>query len=805
MPASPDIDLRPIAQDLKLDLVQVQNVVRLLDDGNTVPFITRYRKELTRNLDEDAIRAIQLQARSRRQLADRAAQILRAIEGQSKLTPQLRKAIESADSLKRLEDLYLPFRPKRRTRAQAARDLGLQSIADQIWNATAPTPTLEQLWAAAVRSNPEIADLETAQRGTSDILAEQIAEQPDVRAAARQVARLSGRLAVTSKGTASEKSREFADYFDYSESLRKIPPHRVLAINRGERGGHLRVRFEWDARWVLNQIDRELKLQQKVHATFLTTCVQDAISRLLHPSLERELRREATEQAERHAVSVFAKNLRNLLLQPPMTDKRILAIDPGLRTGCKLAVLDEFGDCVYHDLIYVTGNTEKRAANRSKLEQILRDHECHVVAIGNGTACRETEELVSELAAESSWDINYVIVNEAGASVYSTSPLAGEEFPDLDATVRGTISIGRRLRDPLSELVKIDPQHIGVGMYQHDVSPKHLEQSLDEVIESCVNYVGVDLNTASVALLRRVSGFNQSIARKVVERRAADGPFQSRQELLSVSGIGEAIFTQSAGFLKVTTGKEPLDNTWIHPESYSAAHRLLQRLQIPVAEALSSESTDRLRDHIRQLDTNSVARDLKIGVPTLQDILQSLMRPGRDPRIDLPAVEFRKGILKLEDLTVGMELRGTVLNVVDFGAFVDIGLKDSGLVHISKMSKQFVQSPHECVAVGDTITVWVLDIDPQRRRVSLTMIPPEEPTQVPAQAASRGKPASAPTDTKRKRKSVQRKSQSDSTGDSSKPSDSPPAAVGATAGKQPLKGFDQLKSVWEQSRGSEPH
>ncbi len=422
---------------------------------------------------------------------------------------------------------------------------------------------------------------------------------------------------------------------------------------------------------------------------------------------------------------MFAENLKNLLLQPPLRDRRVVAIDPGFRTGCKLAALDEFGHLIAHDVIHINVSEDRKAAEQQKLAEFLQTHNANLIAIGNGTACRETEEFVSELIAESCPDVEYIIVNEAGASVYSASTIAREEFPDLDATVRGTVSIGRRLQDPLSELVKIDPQHIGVGMYQHDIAAKRLEESLSQVIESCVNYVGVDLNVASPSLLEHVSGLNQLMARRVVTWREENGPFRSRKDLLKVSGIGPATFTQAAGFLKVQGGEEPLDVTWIHPESYDPARKILGRLSLSPAD-LKAAGKDgaSLQGKFRELKTNALAEELDIGVPTCQDILAALARPGLDPRSELPGVIFRQGILKLEDLEPGIELKGTVLNVVDFGAFVDVGLKDSGLVHISQLANRFVKSPHEIVSVGDVVTVWVLDVDLQRRRVSLTMLPP---------------------------------------------------------------------------------
>jgi uncharacterized protein len=533
-------------------------------------------------------------------------------------------------------------------------------------------------------------------------------------------------VAVTKAG--KEKGQDYRNYFEYDEAVSRIPPHRILAINRGESDGALRVKIECDQPRIERDVVNHFGFANRRHADFLSQCVTDAVHRLILPSLQREFRRELAEKAEGHAVAVFAENLRHLLLQPPLRDERVLAIDPGFRTGCKIAALDEQGQLLNHDVIFVTGSAEKRESNRKKLAKLLKEHDCHLIAIGNGTACRETEELVAELIANECPDARYVIVNEAGASIYSASETAAEEFPDLDATVRGTISIGRRLQDPLSEQVKIDAQHLGVGLYQHDVDPKRLKQSLDSVVESCVNYVGVDLNTASASLLCHVSGFSQRVAKHVVEWRAEHGRFQNRQQLLDVPGLGAGTFQQAAGFLKILGGDNVLDSTPIHPESYPAATKLIERIANGHGQrAIGPDDLVALKPQLSELKQNSdvLAGELKIGTLTCRDILEALSRPGRDPRTSLPGPVFKQGVMNLDDLSDGMELTGTVLNVVDFGAFVDIGLKESGLVHISQMADRFVSSPHDVVAIGDVIRVWVLSIDRERHRVSLTMLPPD--------------------------------------------------------------------------------
>ncbi|HEV3236724.1 MAG TPA: Tex family protein, partial [Gemmataceae bacterium] len=845
------LELSRIAQDLQIRKIQVESVVQLLDEGNTVPFITRYRKERTGGLNEDIIRIIQSRVEQIRQLNERKQTVLKSIEGQGKLTDELRAAILAAETPKRLEDLYLPYKPKKRTLATTARERGLEPLALAIWNRDQTVANLAEILPTLVNPEKELTTSDEVLLGVQHILAELISETADVRAAVRIVLWESGKLCTAKAEKVAEgQGTDFKDYFQFSEPVKHIPPHRILAINRGEKENVLQVRLEWDAEAVPRLAQGKLPLADHPHKEFLERVLADALSRLLLPSLEREIRRELTHLAEGHAVSVFARNLRSLLLAPPLRDRRVLAIDPAFRTGCKLAVLDETGNLMEDAVIFPHPPQNKKDEAKTKLEYLVRKHQVRVIAIGNGTACRETEELVSDVIAhlekrhkehattvisvepaelrpgsspliasgeaqpvadipnapivelntietatmtpaegygltvvqhetltstslvpslvvdaggheaaagfaanqpadsptthhaistaaevvapmptmeglpDAPADVAYVIVNEAGASVYSASPVGREEFPNFDATLRGTISIGRRLQDPLSELVKIDPQNIGVGLYQHDVNPKHLKESLEGVIESCVNTVGVDLNTASVPLLRHVSGLNQLAARALVEYRQQNGPFKKRDQLKEVPNIGEARFTQAAGFLKISGGDSPLDLTWIHPESYPIACHLLADLGFtPEALRISTKSLE-LRDKLKAVSPDELASRLQVGAPTLRDMIDALSRPGRDPREDLPPPIFRKGILKLEDLQPGMELKGTVLNVVDFGAFVDIGLKDSGLVHISQMANRYIKNPYEVAAVGDVVSVWVLNVDKERRRVSLTMIKP---------------------------------------------------------------------------------
>ncbi|MCH9793595.1 MAG: helix-hairpin-helix domain-containing protein, partial [Planctomycetes bacterium] len=601
----------------------------------------------------------------------------------------------------------------------------------------------------------------------------------------------------------------YRDYFNYTEKVVKVPHHRTMAINRGEKTGALRIRFEWAEDSACATIVSHLNLNGHRFHEFLTSVVTDALQRLILPSLDREIRRELTDKAEKHAVSVFAQNLKNLLLQPPLESERILAIDPGLRTGCKLAVLDELGTCVATDLVYVTGSAEKKDFACKKLSDFMTEHQCKLVAIGNGTACRETEEVITEMIEQHLPEARYLIVNEAGASIYSASPVAREEFPDLDATIRGTISIGRRLQDPLSELVKIDPQHLGVGMYQHDVNAKRLKESLDEVIESCVNYVGVNLNTASASLLRHVSGMNQLIARRITEWREKHGSFQSRKQLLDVAGVGEATFTQAAGFLKIDAGTEPLDSTWIHPESYEHAHKVFTKLDLP-EDSLKTSAKDResVIQKVAQIDKRELSDSLQIGLLTLEDILEAIVRPKRDPRSDLPGPIFKQGVLKLEQLVEGMELQGTVLNVVDFGAFVDVGLKDSALIHVSEMANHFIKNPYQFVSVGDVITAWVLSVDLERRRVSLTMIKPGTDRHSKKEAPEKeqtSRPATKKTQPKKTESTPpatggQTRQQTKKRPRKRKTPPAPKLTNEMKTGEQPLHGFDQLKALWNQKK-----
>ena len=727
------IDLGRLTRELGIDQQAIARTVELLDEGNTVPFITRYRSDQTGGLDEEQIAAVRAAVGRLRQLEERKQTILKSIESQHALTPELREQIERADSVKRLEDLYLPYRPKKQTLATKAQEQGLSVLANEILAQDKAAADLDARAADFVNTDKGVADAASALLGAGHILAEQFSEDSELRQRVRKIYRKSGKLVSTKAEDNPKKNQQFHDYLDFQEPLHRVPPHRVLAINRGERAKVLRVRIDADAA-AIEALAIELMVPEShAHKEFLVGCVRDALTRLLLPSLEREARRELTESAETHAVDVFGRNLKNLLLQPPLHGKRVLAIDPGYKNGCKLAALDEFGALLIHDVIFVVGSDEQKAAGRTKVAELIRTHNLNVVAIGNGTACRQIEQMVAEIIAAEfpQQDVHYVVVNEAGASVYSTSEIGREEFPDCDAIQRSAISIGRRLQDPLSELVKIDPASIGVGLYQHDARAKHLRDTLDDVVQSCVSFVGVDLNSASTPLLRYVSGMNQLTARRVYEHRQQNGPFRNRKQLLEVSGLGNATFVQAAGFLKIVSGDQVLDATWIHPENYEAAEKLLAKLGVEPGSLAGSDNATRIRELVAPLDRAVLAAELGIGQLTLDDMIEALCRPGRDPREDLPPPIFRKDVVKFEDLLPGMELRGTVLNVVDFGAFVDVGLSDSGLIHISQLSAGYVRDPHDVVAVGDQVRAWVSSIDKERRRVALTMIQPgtERPKQ----------------------------------------------------------------------------
>ncbi len=714
-----------IARELNIPQKSVSTVLNLFEEGATIPFIARYRKEKTGGLNEEHLRKIEERFSYLMLLENRKQTVLDSIEKQGELTEELKKKILLAEKLQEVEDLYLPYKPKRKTRAMKAKEKGLEPLAEFILMEARTDSSIEEKAKIFIDEENEIPNIETAISYASDIIAEAISETAEVRKSLRQAIRKEGQL-ITKKIERKTDEKIIAKdvyeiYHDFRSPLLKIKPHQTLAINRGEKEKFLKVTIDYNKEKAY-QIIRKKYFEGKnsFFGKYLTVAIEDSYTRLIFPSLERELRKEITEIAEEHAIEVFATNLRQLLLQPPVFGKIIMGIDPGFVSGSKVAVIDKTGKYLEGKTIYPHPPQNKRNEAKEIISYLIKKYKVDVIAIGNGTASRETEQLIAELIKENNLQTKYVIVNEAGASVYSASKLAKEEFPELEASMRGNISIARRLLDPLSELVKIDPKSIGVGLYQHDVNQKNLSKKLDDVVESCVNFVGVDLNTASVPLLTYVSGLNKAIAKRIVKYREDKGKFENREELKNVSGVGEKVFEQSAGFLKIANGENPLDNTFIHPESYDAVNKLLSFAKIDSNKI--SEAGLLIEKYVNKNGLEKTAKEIGVGVPTLIDIVENLKKPGRDPREDLPKPILRNDILKLEDLQEGMKLKGTVRNIVDFGAFVDIGLKNDALLHISEMSDSFVKNPHDILSVGDIIDVEIKSVDFSRERVSLTKI-----------------------------------------------------------------------------------
>ena len=712
--------LEYVATQLRLSQSHVRNTIQLLDEDNTVPFIARYRKERTGELNEDQIRDIQHHFNYLRTLEKRKDTILKSIGEQGKLTPELKGKIENCTVLQDLEDIYLPYKPKKRTRATIAREKGLQSLADLILAQQTFEGKPEDYAEKFINPGKEIDTSEEALAGAGDIVAENIADNADIRKNIRETVFKSGLIITTARD--ESRSSVYEMYYDYSEPVSKIPSHRILAINRGEKENILKVKIDSDADRALEIIQKKIiKNRDSIFTSLLIQSIEDAYKRLIFPAIEREIRNTLTETAEEQAIRVFATNLKNLLLQAPVNNKVIMGIDPGFRTGSKVAVIDPTGKYLEGTTIYPHPPQNQFFEAKQILTRMIERHHVDIIAIGNGTASRETEFLVAELIGElpEETSVSYIIVNEAGASVYSASKVAQEEFPDLDASMRGNISIARRLLDPLAELVKIDPKSIGVGQYQHDVNQKKLHESLHAVVEDCVNQVGVNLNTASKSLLTYISGLTSRTAENIVKYREENGRFNSREELKKVAGIGINSYEQAAGFLRIPDGNNPLDNTSIHPESYDATNALLKKLRIDDINQGGKAIISQIRKN--RTEIRHLAEELRIGEPTLRDILENLEKPGRDPREDLPKPLFKSNILKIEDLREGMILKGTVRNVVDFGAFVDIGVKQDGLVHISQMGDRFIKDPHKILAVGDIIDVKIISIDADRGRIGLSM------------------------------------------------------------------------------------
>ncbi|GGG63488.1 Tex family protein [Paenibacillus radicis (ex Gao et al. 2016)] len=715
--------IKGMASSLSIPLSKVKAAVSLLDEGNTIPFIARYRKEMTGELDENELRSIEERLQYLRNLEERKREVIRLIDEQGKLTEALRASIEASVKLQEIEDLYRPYRQKRKTRASVAKERGLEPLADWLWS----QPKQGEPLAEAKRyidAEKGVASVEDALQGAMDILAENIADEAVIRAWVRKHTFDQGLIQTAAKNKDVESVYEM--YYSYEEPIRKLPPHRVLAINRGEREDILRVSFAIQAERIHDYIQRKILRNYTAAAVreVLVAVTEDAYKRLIAPSIEREVRGELTEKAEEHAISIFSENLRNLLLQPPVRGNIVLGVDPAFRTGCKLAVIDDTGKLLEVAVSYPTPPNNKVREAELLINGLIDKYKVELIVIGNGTASRETEQFIASLIGKrkeaglaGSGELKYIIVSEAGASVYSASKLAAEEFPELDVAERSAVSIARRLQDPLAELVKIEPKAIGVGQYQHDVSQKRLDESLGGVVESAVNHVGVDVNTASASLLSYVAGINTTIARNIVKYREENGRFAKRGQLQKVPRLGAKSYEQCIGFLRIPEAANPLDRTPIHPESYDVVDKLFAELGVKPKQI----GTEELKEKLTAVQPDAVAPALGVGVPTLKDIIDSLLRPGRDPREELPAPIFHTDVLNIEDLTPGMELHGTVRNVIDFGAFIDIGIKNDGLVHISQMSDKFIKHPMDVVSVGDTVTVWVLNVDLKKGRVGLTM------------------------------------------------------------------------------------
>lgn len=715
-----DFLLKQIATELKLSTKQIESVIKLLEDGNTVPFIARYRKEQTGSLDEVQIQTISERYTYIQNVTNRKEEVIRLIAEQDKLTDELKQKIEQAHKLQEVEDLYRPFKQKRKTKANVAKAKGLEPLAEYLL--TLPSDQIEKKAAAFMNEEKEVMNVEEALEGAQHIIAEQLADDPDMRKWIRSETYQKGSLVTSGKDVESDEKNVYEMYYDYQEPIKKIVPHRVLAVNRGEKEGILKAAIEPPAENIRFYLDKQvLKGKQTTARPFIEAAIDDAYKRLIQPSIEREIRKELTEKAEEQAIHIFAENLRKLLLQPPMKGKRVLGVDPAFRTGCKLAVVDDTGKVHHIGVIYPHPPVQKKAEAKQKVKEIIQSSNIEVIAIGNGTASRETEQFIADLIQELDQPVSYLIVNEAGASVYSASALAREEFPDLQVEERSAISIARRLQDPLAELVKIDPKSVGVGQYQHDVSQKQLNSSLTFVVETVVNQVGVNVNTASQALLQYVSGLTKAVAGNIIKRREEIGRFTSRKELKDIPRLGAKTYEQCIGFLRITDGQDPLDRTGIHPESYKETKQFLRMINMTPDDL----GTEQLKEKIAEVKLDEAAEQLDIGTITLQDIIDQLTRPERDPRDEVPKPLLKTDVLKLEDLKQGMELQGTVRNVVDFGAFVDIGVKQDGLVHISKLSNRFVKHPLDVVSVGDIVTVWVDSVDQAKGRVALSMLKPE--------------------------------------------------------------------------------
>lgn len=709
-----------LSSELKISISQVNNVIELLDAGNTVPFISRYRKEQTGGLSDEVLREFFERLTYLRNLKERKEDVKRLIEEQGKLTEEIVKSLENASSLTEVEDIYRPYKQKKRTRATKALEKGLKPLADLILDGSF-NGNIEDEARKYINEEKEVNSIEDAINGALDIIAEVISDEAKYRKWIRNLVLREGK--VQTKGS-SQEDTPYEMYYDYSEEVNKIPSHRILAINRGEKEKVLQVKIVVDEEKIIKYLEKEILKANPITDEYLKVSIKDSLKRLIYPSIEREVRNELTNIGEEGAIRIFKENLKSLLMQPPIKGKVVMGYDPGFRTGCKVAILDSTGKFLDKATVYPTAPQNKIKETKEILKELVKKYDVDVISLGNGTASRESEEVISEMISEIKSEIGkevaYVIVSEAGASVYSASELASKEYPDLDVTIRGAISIGRRLQDPMAELVKIDPKALGIGQYQHDVAPNKLDESLKGVVEDSVNKVGVDLNTATPSLLTYISGINSTIANNVVEYRNEVGQFKNRKELLKVKRLGPKVFEQCAGFLRVMESSEPLDNTSVHPESYEVARNLIKQLGYREDDLKNKKLMD-IEDRVKETGINKLVESLDVGEPTLLDIIKELKKPGRDPREEMPKPILKTGLINMEDLTPGLILKGTVRNVADFGAFVDIGVHQDGLVHKSQMANRFIKHPLEVVKVGDVVDVKILEVDVKRKRISLSM------------------------------------------------------------------------------------
>ncbi|MBU8690874.1 RNA-binding transcriptional accessory protein [Priestia megaterium] len=710
-----------VSKEVEISQKQVQNVIALVEDGNTVPFIARYRKEQTGALDEVQIRNILDSWNYLMNLEERKEEVLRLIEEQGKLTEELAAQIHQAKKLQQVEDLYRPFKQKRRTKATVAKEKGLEPLAQ--WLLSFPRSDVKNEAKTYIDEEARVQSSEEAIQGALDIVAEQISDEASYRQWIRTTTVKDGIIVTSVKDPEKDEKNIYEMYYEYTEAVKRIVPHRILAMNRGEKDGILKVSIDAPTDRILSYLHKQvIKKRDSSAQSYIISAIEDAYKRLIEPSIEREIRKELSEKAEERAIHIFSENLRKLLLQPPLKGKVVLGVDPAFRTGCKLAVVDETGKVLKIDVIYPHPPVRKAAEAQNKLKKMFTEYPIEVVAIGNGTASRETEQFVADVLKEIENPVYYLIVNEAGASVYSASDVAREEFPDFQVEERSAVSIARRLQDPLAELVKIDPKSVGVGQYQHDVSQKQLNDSLTFIVETVVNQVGVNANTASASLLQYVAGLNKTVAQNIVKYRDENGKFSNRKQLKKIPRLGAKTYEQCIGFLRIIEGEEPLDRTGIHPETYGDVKKLLKKAEVKETEL----GTEKVKEALKHISLPEISEELSIGELTLKDIIEALVRPERDPRDELPKPLLRQDILKLEDLAKGIQLEGTVRNVVDFGAFIDIGVKQDGLVHISKLTNRYVKHPLDVVSVGDLVNVWVEDVDMKKGRVALTMIPPHQ-------------------------------------------------------------------------------